>query len=168
MSTSVLFARLLVPDRRSRFPLLPFLRIDAFLQNHHHLALHVDPDRFISALHDAAASISPPISPQTPGSLPNQPAVRASSPLLDAVYLLGCHFHAVNDPHSPYAALEPSFLQRTRNGLEESLATATKLEEFLAATTLLVWWYFLKGRITEGQYHASGEYSRAYQLSQED
>ena len=75
--------------------------------------------------------------------------------LVNAVFLIGSHFaNASGDTR--YEEFEGHFLQRTREELEKSLTAADRLTDFVCATTLLVWYYFAKGRIAEAQYHASG------------
>lgn len=58
--------------------------------------------------------------------------------------------------HSPTPRDIPRLLQFTRLALESSLNCADRLHDFLLATSLLVYYYFATGRISEAQYHSAG------------
>src|SRR5258708_32668421 len=106
--------------------------------------------------------------------------------LMNAVLLLGCHFATLNGSPSamtargasrlpslpqqrssrssetPQGSNSPTprdlsrLLQFTRLALESSLNCADRLHDFLLATSLLVYYYFATGRISEAQYHSAG------------
>jgi Fungal specific transcription factor domain len=75
--------------------------------------------------------------------------------LVNAVSLVACHFaSAIGDTR--YEEYERYFLKKTREELETSLTVADRLTDFVYATTLLVWYYFVRGQIAEAQFHVFG------------
>ncbi|KAG8888812.1 hypothetical protein FRB98_006708 [Tulasnella sp. 332] len=106
--------------------------LHVFLQHRRQCAFEVHIPRFV-------ASLALPL---------NQ---RPHSALLNAIYLLGSHF-SKNPQLSQYEAL---FLTRTRRGINHALENADRLLDFLQASCLLAWYFFFKGRLLEGHYHAS-------------
>ncbi|KAG9001585.1 accessory factor associated with RNA polymerase II [Tulasnella sp. JGI-2019a] len=106
--------------------------LHVFLQHRRQCAFEVHTPRFVASL-----------------ALP--PAQRPHPALLNAIYLLGSHF-SKSPQLSQYEAL---FLTRTRRGINHALENADRLLDFLQASCLLAWYFFFKGRLLEGHYHAS-------------
>ncbi|KAG9050789.1 hypothetical protein FS837_002345 [Tulasnella sp. UAMH 9824] len=92
-----------------------------FMQHRRQCMFEVHPDRFLQAMN------SP------------DPSQRPHPALVNAIYLLGCHFA----PKSTVSQYESIFLARTRKGINASLENADRLLNFL------------QGRLLEGHYHAS-------------
>ncbi|KDQ21033.1 hypothetical protein BOTBODRAFT_62073, partial [Botryobasidium botryosum FD-172 SS1] len=67
-----------------------------------------------------------------------------NSALRNIIFLIGCNFLG-----GPWAALEPVFLKRTRQGMENSLAKLDRLIDFIEASMLLSGYQFLKGRFVD-------------------
>ncbi|KAG8898700.1 hypothetical protein FRB99_007222 [Tulasnella sp. 403] len=101
-------------------------------------------------------------------ALQNPPSQRPHPALINAIYLLGCHaspscFRPLFplsrvlqfSPNSTYSQYENLFLARTRKAINTSLENADRLLNFLQASVLLAWYFFFKGRLLEGHYHAS-------------
>ncbi|KAG9010222.1 hypothetical protein FRB90_007970 [Tulasnella sp. 427] len=107
--------------------------LNVFMQHRRQCMFEVQPDRFLQA-------VNSPDSTQRP-----HPA------LVNAIYLLGCHF----SPKSTVSQYEGIFLARTRKAINASLENADRLLNFLQASCLLAWYFFFKGRLLEGHYHAS-------------
>ncbi|KAG8927634.1 hypothetical protein FRC01_007141 [Tulasnella sp. 417] len=107
--------------------------LNIFMQHRRQCMFEVHPDRFLQAVN------SP------------DPSQRPHPALVNAIYLLGCHFA----PKSTVSQYENIFLARTRKGINASLENADRLLNFLQASCLLAWYFFFKGRLLEGHYHAS-------------
>ncbi|KAG8967274.1 hypothetical protein FRC05_002120 [Tulasnella sp. 425] len=107
--------------------------ITIFMQHRRQCMFEVHPERFLQAVN------SP------------DPSQRPHPALVNAIYLLGCHFA----PKTTVSQYENIFLSRTRKGINASLENADRLLNFLQASCLLAWYFFFKGRLLEGHYHAS-------------
>lgn len=107
--------------------------LNIFMQHRRQCMFEVHPDRFLQAVN------SP------------DPSQRPHPALVNAIYLLGCHFA----PKSTVSQYESIFLARTRKGINASLENADRLLNFLQASCLLAWYFYFKGRLLEGHYHAS-------------
>ncbi|GAB1517112.1 hypothetical protein RhiTH_000155 [Rhizoctonia solani] len=106
--------------------------IDLFMPHRHRCGFEVHIGRFL-------ASLDLPINK------------RPHPCLMNAIYLLGCHYA----PGGSLSHLEPLFLSRARTALAESLEHADRLKDFLFASALLACYFYFKGRLLEGQHHNS-------------
>ncbi|KDQ16049.1 hypothetical protein BOTBODRAFT_31130 [Botryobasidium botryosum FD-172 SS1] len=86
--------------------------------------------------------------PDNPGSL--HPALK------NAIYMTACHFGPAN-----LSTYEPVFLRRVRRSLYTSLETLDRLFDFIRAYALMAMYYYFKGRLIEGHFHASAAMSFA-------
>ncbi|KAG8966870.1 hypothetical protein FRC03_011191 [Tulasnella sp. 419] len=72
--------------------------------------------------------------------------------LMNAVYLMGCHFS--RDPE--YTQREPLFLARAREYLLTSLAHSDRLFDFLVSSGLIAFYLYRTGRFLEGHHQTAG------------
>ncbi|KAF8744885.1 GAL4-like Zn(II)2Cys6 (or C6 zinc) binuclear cluster DNA-binding domain, partial [Rhizoctonia solani] len=113
--------------------------IDLFMPHRHRCGFEVHIGRFL-------ASLDLPINK------------RPHPCLMNAIYLLGCHYA----PGGSLSHLEPLFLSRARTALAESLEHADRLKDFLFASALLACYFYFKGRLLEGQHHNSAGQSSLF------
>lgn len=107
--------------------------VGVFLQRNEDFHFYLDKTRFLLSLD----------SPQ-----PDCP----HSSLLNAIYLLGCHF--TNQPE--WTVHEPMFLSRAREALLASLAHSDRLFDFLMASNLVAYYLYRTGRFLEGHHQTAG------------
>ncbi|OCH90663.1 hypothetical protein OBBRIDRAFT_730443 [Obba rivulosa] len=71
--------------------------------------------------------------------------------LLDAMYLLACHFS-----RSPrLSELQPHFLRRALQGISDALQQSDRIINVLQASCLIGVYFYCHGRVLEGYYHSS-------------
>ncbi|KZS98782.1 hypothetical protein SISNIDRAFT_499010 [Sistotremastrum niveocremeum HHB9708] len=105
---------------------------DIFFAHRHQCAFEVHIPRFLASI--------------------NGPPKQAPHPtLLNAIYLLACHF----SHQPPLIQHEALFLERALSRLAEALERSDRLINVIQASCLLATYFFGKGRLLEGYYHAS-------------
>ncbi|KDQ21142.1 hypothetical protein BOTBODRAFT_25571 [Botryobasidium botryosum FD-172 SS1] len=102
--------------------------IYVFIQHRHQVVFELNVPRFLKSL-----------------ELPFADRRRPHPCLLDAMVLIGAHF----TPET-FGKYEPVFLGRLRRSLANSLANADRIVDFIRASATLSFFYFFKGRFTEG------------------
>lgn len=81
-------------------------------------------------------------------------AARPHPALMNAIYLLATHFAAPGCLHH-VDMLESLFLERALAHVSNALENSDRLVNIVQASCLLACWFFGKGRLLEGYYHAS-------------
>ncbi|KDQ21868.1 hypothetical protein BOTBODRAFT_26275 [Botryobasidium botryosum FD-172 SS1] len=99
----------------------------SFAQREHHHTHDLLPLEFYASLQDPDPETGPHFA------------------LRNVIFLMGCAY----DP-GPLNVLEPVFLRRARYYLDESLARADRLSDYVEAYTLLGTYYLFKGRYVQG------------------
>ncbi|KIO32536.1 hypothetical protein M407DRAFT_105280 [Tulasnella calospora MUT 4182] len=107
--------------------------VGVFLQRNEDFHFYIDKTRFLV-------------------SLDSQPPDCPHPSLLNAIYLLGCHF--TNQPE--WTVHEPMFLSRAREALLASLAHSDRLFDFLMASNLVAYYLYRTGRFLEGHHQTAG------------
>ncbi|KAG9049087.1 hypothetical protein FS837_011215 [Tulasnella sp. UAMH 9824] len=107
--------------------------VGVFLQRNEDFHFYIDKTRFLLSL-----DFQPPDCPHPS--------------LLNAIYLLGCHF--TNQPE--WTVHEPMFLSRAREALLASLAHSDRLFDFLMASNLVAYYLYRTGRFLEGHHQTAG------------
>lgn len=112
--------------------LLSYSSFDIFFAHRHQCGFEVHIPRFLASI--------------------NGPPKQAPHPtLLNAIYLLACHF----SHQPPLIQHEALFLERALSRLAEALERSDRLINVIQASCLLATYFFGKGRLLEGYYHAS-------------
>lgn len=117
----------------SHYPIF-LCRIDIFLPHSKQCGFEIHVERLRASLDGTIVDQSPP-----------HPA------LMNAIYLLGCHFS-----HSPdLSTHEPHFLTRALSGISTALEHSDRLVNIVQASGLLAVYFFSKARLLEGYYHST-------------
>ncbi|KDQ18826.1 hypothetical protein BOTBODRAFT_477031 [Botryobasidium botryosum FD-172 SS1] len=113
--------------------------VKIFAQKEHHHTHDPRPIEFYDSLYDPDSTSGP------------HPALR------NAVFLLACGYS-----HGPLSQLEPMLLRRTVYYLEQSLATADRLLDYIEAYTLLSIYQAFKGRFQQSLRNISAAMAFAF------
>lgn len=113
--------------------------LDIFLPHRHQCSFSVHVPSFLASINATSSPV------MTTLRQPPHPA------LLNTLYLLATHFA----PTATLSQLEPIFLDRALNHLSSALEHSDRLVNLIQASCLLATWFFGKGRLLEGYYHAS-------------
>lgn len=112
--------------------------LDIYLPHRHQTCFSIHVPSFVLAVQ----------SPSIPPSAKPHPA------LMNAIYLLATHFASIGSLPQ-IELLESVFLERALAHVGVALEHSDRLVNIVQASCLLACWFFGKGRLLEGYYHAS-------------